>query len=382
MWLVSVWMCDLQNVLSFGLRGSLIPLLLFAMSSLYIFYRETERVTQTIVKDTGEVVKTTGVVTDVVSNDLDRILHFANFGTDRVPMTPEDVALIKKGSNSGTETPSLILMGFKPLDSLSMAQTVLDDKTYFIYPNNDDVDDDGTSTVAFANLHAAMLRKGVVGIGELLTRVTATSRMVAILAQQQQVVDYQEEGGVQVLPPGMLVVSLPFEDDVRAMAPDKNPMEANDELVQAAMDLMQHQTLEGVEIGTNFDNAAIDRFWTYLEAVALETTIPPKQDYETELNEEAVLQVAGAQIAAFRDLLPVDVKQEGKQPRKRKATLAADESGIDWVEVYKTNALFDCTIDHLKSYLRSIGARLGGKKNDLTFRVSQSIAERIQAGTI
>jgi ATP-dependent DNA helicase 2 subunit 1 len=331
-------------------------------------------VTQTIIKETGEVVKTTG---DMAAVSEERILHFANFGTDRVPISPHDVASIKKASNAGTDTNSLILLGFKPQNAIPITHTV--DKTYFIYPNDEGAEG---STDAFANLHAAMLRKKVVAIGELLTRVTTSSRMVAIFPQAERL----DDEGDQVTPPGMIVVSLPYEDDVRKMQQENEEDAATEDLIQEAIDLIRHQRLDDIEIGVNFENAAIQRFWNYIEAVALETTIPTKEQFETELNEEEVMKVAGAQIKAFRDSLPEDVKVVKKSraaPRKRKAAEAVpDESGVDWAHLYTADSLDSCKVDALKSYLRSVGARMGGRKEELVFRVSKSISERLQNGEL
>ncbi|CAB9529796.1 X-ray repair complementing defective repair in Chinese hamster cells 6 [Seminavis robusta] len=55
-------------------------------------------------------------------------------------------------------------------------------KSYFVYPNEDAIEG---STAAFAHLHQAMLKKKVVGIGELLVRHSATSRLVAIQAMEE-----------------------------------------------------------------------------------------------------------------------------------------------------------------------------------------------------
>jgi ATP-dependent DNA helicase 2 subunit 1 len=336
--------------------------------------QQTERVTQTIIKETGEVVKTTG---DTVAVSEERILYFATFGTDQVPISPYDVAAIKKASNADTGTSSLILLGFKPQNAIPITHTV--DKTYFIYPNDEGAEG---STEAFANLHAAMIRKNVVAIGELLTRVTTSSRMVAIFPQAERL----DDEGDQVTPPGMIVVSLPYEDDVRKMQQETEEDAATDDLIQEAIDLIRHQRLDDIEVGLNFENAAIHRFWNYIEAVALETTTPTKEQFETELNEEEVMKVAGAQIEAFRDSLPEDVKVVKKSraaPRKRKiAEAAPDESGMDWAQLYSTDSLDSCKVDALKSYLRSIGARMGGRKEELVFRVSNSISEKLQNGEL
>ena len=330
--------------------------------------------TQTIIKETGEVIKATGhgeAAAESMSG-IDRILHFATFGNDRVLITPVDVAKIKHVANPGTDSSSLIILGFKPQDAIPIDYTI--DKSYFIYPTDEGTDG---SIGAFANLHAAMIRKKVIAIGELLTRNTASSRMVAIFPQAEQNEIYDDGYEEQITPPGMLVVNLPFEDDVRMMEHDIVNA-ATDALVEEAVDLIRHQKLEGIELGINFENAAIEKFWGYIEAVALETTIPRKEHYETELNYEEVLNVAGAQIEAFRDSLPPDVEIE-KPKGKRKAT---GESDFDWLQLYYSDSISGCKVDDLRCYLKSIGAPTAGRKADLVIRVTQSISDRVQKGDL
>lgn len=324
---------------------------------------------QTIVKDTGEIVKTTS---KSGSTSEDRIVHFATFGTDRVPLSPNDVSKIKASSHAGTTSSSLILLGFKPNAALPITN-ILDTSSYLIYPNETAAPG---STDAFANLHASMLRKNVVAIGELLTRVTACSRLVAIYPQAER---RDSEFDDQLIPPGMIVVNLPFEDDVRKMHSDCVESIASEDLVQKTMDLICHQKLENVEIGLNFENPALTRFWRYIEAVALEMSIPEEEQYETELNEEEVLQAAGNQITSFRDILPRDIKNENQntETKGQKRKFVSDESGLDWNQLYRTGALSECKVNDLKSYLRSVGARVGGRKEDLVLRVSRSIEDVI-----
>ena len=115
------------------------------------------------------------------------IRYFAPFACERVPMTKEDVLEIKRSSNADPGGASLILLGFKPVGSIPAAHTL--ENSYLVYPNDEKV---VGSTVAFANLHAAMLRKKVLAIGELLTRgfrnveTSRDSRAGGSLAGRQQ----------------------------------------------------------------------------------------------------------------------------------------------------------------------------------------------------
>ena len=113
-----------------------------------------------------------------------RLRRFVKFGSDRIPMTKNDQIAIRKVSNANNFA-SLLLLGFHPIDSVPFYHTL--EHTYFVYPTSDS--DDRTDekipastggTEAFQYLRSSMIRKNVLAVGELLTRATATSRLVIL----------------------------------------------------------------------------------------------------------------------------------------------------------------------------------------------------------
>ena len=295
-----------------------------------------------------------------------RLQTVVEFGSKIVPISKEEVAAIKNQSNANRTDASLILLGFKHQDAVPRHYAV--EKSYYLYPNEQRI---SGSTVAFANLHAAMVRKGVAAIGELLTKATATSRLVAIYPQLEEVLS-EEDGGIQVTPPGLVAVVLPFEDDVRAL--DEDSGAASEDSIQAATDLIKHMNYPDVELGLDFKNDALAHFWTYIESVALETTLEPPKVSATQIDEEAVQEFAGKQIAEFFKTLPEDIIEE-KPSKKRK--IEPNESGeYDWDNLYQTDSLSKCTGDMLRQFLKSEGAKVSGKKDELVERASQILSGR------
>jgi ATP-dependent DNA helicase 2 subunit 1 len=332
------------------------------------------------VKETGEVIRENGATDDTLdlNGAANRILQYATFGTERVYLSNDDVAAIKRSSQPETGKACLILLGFKPISSIPIHLIL--DKAYFIYPTEEGAEG---STEAFAYLHASMRSKNVAGIGELLTHTTSTSRMVAIFPQDERKEVSENGFEEQILPPGMIIVKLPFEDDLRALEEDEN-VPAGDELIEKAMDLIQHQMLDDVEIGVNFENKSLHKFWSYIESVALDFPVPAEETYEMDLNEIEIWKAAGPQIESFRDLLPLEesikseVKLSSAVPQKRKKPeVPEDKSGIDWMHLFQTNCLPSSKVEDLKSFLKSRGSRCGGRKADLISRVSQIISEQI-----
>jgi ATP-dependent DNA helicase 2 subunit 1 len=325
--------------------------------------KRTKKSSQILSKVTGEIISS------------DRINTFVEFGGERVSMTKEEVANIKRASNGNPDDACLLLLGFKPRSALkNMHQFSLIDRTLFAYPNEQLVKG---SKAAFATLHSAMIRKDVMGIGELLQRVTATSRLVAILPQEEQLFD----DGEQEQPPGFLLVPMAYEDDIRAI-PRTGDHVADEGMTSAAKDIIRNLNLDNdIIIGESFENPVLKSLWKYIESVALGTPLEehdPDED-DTTWDKKGIMSVCGDQITAFNQLLPDD--EVIVQERKRKAApIITDYTGIDWFKEYNENALEDLTVDELKAYLRSQGERISGRKTDLIERVRTHLHERIESG--
>lgn len=202
--------------------------------------RRTEVVTKKINQETGEVLAGEGAA----AAD-DRIVKFATIGTDRIQIHKDDPMNIRKANNGGATSGRLLLRGFKPINAIPMTHTI--GSAYFAYP----VDDYAKgSKKAFANLHAAMLRKKVLAIAEFVARPTTSSRLVSVIPQSEQFA----EDEYQILPPGMLVCTLPYEDDTRSLKADVGDT-ATQESVDAALNLIRKQKFdERIEIGYHFEN--------------------------------------------------------------------------------------------------------------------------------
>eukprot|EP00537_Pseudo-nitzschia_pungens_P013005 CAMPEP_0172392606 /NCGR_PEP_ID=MMETSP1061-20121228/8689_1 /TAXON_ID=37318 /ORGANISM="Pseudo-nitzschia pungens, Strain cf. pungens" /LENGTH=795 /DNA_ID=CAMNT_0013123477 /DNA_START=161 /DNA_END=2548 /DNA_ORIENTATION=- len=380
--------------------------------------RETIKVRYTLEKDTGKDVarfwnKPTIEQREHQRNQpgMRRFRHFFKFANELVPMTQQDMGAIRNNAN-GDYAPGLTVLGFKSRDAIPFHHST--SKTFVIFPNDTDVQG---SRNAFDHLHAAMLRKNVLGVGEVLhNRENSQSRLVAI---------YPFES-TSYLPHGMYVATLPFEDDMRAVAPDAASTEwdlkqeekkdwigatfslqnqpdsigsnardgfsdansqkhmlgniASEDLIKAAVKLMSRQSLKSFEIGLHFENAALTEFYSYLKSVVF-NTVKEEMDYDTTIDPELVLEIARKEIETFKSFLPIDVEQEATAPsRKRERNKVPDTSGINWEELYRTDDVGSCKMDLLKQYLRSVGLPTSGRKSDLVERVTRSIEMKSTTG--
>jgi Ku70/Ku80 beta-barrel domain len=324
---------------------------------------------------------------------LARFRSFFEFVDELIPLQAEDTKQILKLANGGYE-PGLTILGFKPRESVPFFHSI--HFPLIIYPNDKEVQG---STAAFAQLHNAMLRKGVVAIGEAHHREYWQSRLVAVIPLEKTTSD-----DVSGRPAGMLVIKLPFEDDIRAIAPDEASKElersnatrkmsidvkiapsdvvkadrpdhigstgtgevsddapffgsiAPDDLVTAAEKMVNKLTVNKRADLVDVPNDAIEDFYTYLKSVALD--LPrEKIDRGEKINASMLSSKTKAAIDDFLLLLPKDAPSQKKPAAARKRTkdLPPDETGIDWKTLYETDKLSSCKNDQLKACLRSMG---------------------------
>ena len=109
-----------------------LPILAFVLTM--ASSRMTEKVTQVIAMETGEILRTTGSSEPSKPIPSDLIFTYTEFGGERVPLTPTDIADIKRASNSGQEIASVALRGFKPMSALPITHIL--EKSFFCYPND------------------------------------------------------------------------------------------------------------------------------------------------------------------------------------------------------------------------------------------------------
>ena len=286
-----------------------------------------------------------------------------------MPFSEDDKLAIKNQCNANPDYPSLILLGFKPAASVPFYHLLKN--PYLAYPNDEAC---RGSADAFAHLHASMLRKNVVGVAEFLFRAGAISFLVALFPVEEDLAatdkDEDEDNDLlQRRPPGLRMVRIPFADEVRGVATDEATHTfsstgvdvASKALVEAALKLVERQQLNA-EIGEDFENPAVEKYWDYIEALALEEGKKAGRTFDTELDESIVLKRAGSEIERFSFLLPDDVALEKKRKAK---VLENDNTGIDWVALWHDDGLSQCKVPQLKTFLGSRGEPKTGKKDEV-----------------
>ena len=309
---------------------------------------------------------------------LKRLRKFFELGGELIPIKNSEIYELKRRSNA-SDFASLKLIGFKNKSAVPYHYTL--DASYFCYPNEDMV---LGSTEAFAYLHQSMLKQKVVGIGELLVRKTATSYLVAIYAIQERVASEDaDEVGRLISPPGWVVRLLPYEDEMRTLDASNDASFTDEDLVQAALpgvidkmsDLISHMHLAYKEVGVDFKNQHIEKFWDYVEAIALEEGREADDYRINPLDDKETLADLTRRAKAVSHLLPEDPPKETKKRGNEKISADVD---TNW-ENHLDN-LHKFTKKDLVLGLKKYNCPVSGNKNALAERLREAIHSSLNGG--
>jgi len=306
-------------------------------------------------KETGETV------------DLERDGEtYLPLGEARVPFKRATVDKVKVAAAKVVERVGIKALGFKKVEGMILEERI--GKSYFIQPavpqKGEPVAE--TNRSALLSLHASMLKRNVQLICLLHLRTTGLPRIATMTAQPETF----SEGGEQSDPPGFVLSTLPFEDDLRS-----NPspiLEASKGQVSQVKTFIGENYLSGVEWGYSFKNPALARFWSYISSVAEEGTA----------GKEEVVDETDFFTGDIELTLPEPVEEDSgkkrkaaRSPAEKKAkqakVLPPDTSGVEWHIALAEGIVAERNVEELKKFLRSRGAKLGGRKAELVDRVEE-----------
>jgi hypothetical protein len=220
-----------------------------------------------------------------------------------------------------------------------------------------------------------MMSKNALLLGEVLTRKTATTRLVAGWALSE-FTEKDEDEEYMLRPPGLLMIVLPFDNEIKNPISDattraEEPL-ATEALVEEAKAIVDGITVTP-KFGVHFPNKGLELFWHTLEEVALNERNVAAQD-ETMMTQEDVLKLVGSHLQNFMELLPTDPEPVKKRKERE---LVPDDSGIDWVDEFSEGRLATHKIPDLKKFLRSVGATVSGSKTELIERMKPFLEKKL-----
>ncbi|EAU85129.2 Ku70 [Coprinopsis cinerea okayama7 len=200
----------------------------------------------------------------------------------------------------------------------------------------------------FKALLNSMIEKDKIGLALVLMRKNASPVFCYLLPQKET-----RDGAYQVDPPGIHIIPLPFADDIRA-APFDEALRASAPLVEKAKAFVDKLKIkQGTYPPDAYPNPALAYHNAQLEASAF------REEYDPDSFEDLTLP-------------PVEGihKRAGKLLKGWKEALEEDPS-FDVVPVATTGSKRKALkVDQLKEFLRSKGAAVSGKKDELIQRVS------------
>lgn len=194
-------------------------------------------------------------------------------GGEKIPLSKEEVAEIKK-----FDEPGIRLMGFKPLSSLKLYHNLR--TSYFVFPN-----DEVKAYILFVTLNflqrisnssqlcdaliKKLLQKEQIAIVKIVPRRSSSVRFAALLPQSESF----DKDHFQT-PAGFNLIFLPYADDMRK--PDQIKVENINEPTAVQVNnakLLVNSLTADIEC-RNFENPAIQTFYTRLQAIALDEKKP------------------------------------------------------------------------------------------------------------
>ena len=305
-----------------------------------------------------------------------RLCTYVEVQNTRIPLSEREKIELKAKSHPH-KFASLRVIGFRPADSIDRTTASIE-QPYFCIPPDDTESRVKGSRPAFSAIHKAMMNKNALMLGEVLTRKSATTRLVAAWALPELIEHDEDDGEEDIIhPAGLLVIVLPWRNEIKKPISDATTKAAeplvSKALVEEAKMIVNGLTVEP-RIGFHFPNKSLELFWEKLEELALNERKSGKDD-ETVMSQEDFVKHVGENLDRFMDLLPEDLTPVKK---KREREKVPDESGIDWLEAYSKETLGSYKVDELKMYLKSVGEKTTGRKQELIERMMPHLKKALE----
>ncbi|RIA89531.1 SPOC like C-terminal domain-containing protein [Glomus cerebriforme] len=256
----------------------------------------------------------------------DDIKYCYEYGGEKIAFTKAEVAELRRFGQKG-----LNLIGFKPSSAAKIHYNV--EHALFLYPDEGQFEG---SRRTFAALHKKMLEMDKVAICYLVKRDNSLPSFVALQAQAEKL----DEDKRQVFPPGFNMIPLPFADDIRPLPPHAEISPAPDEMIDILKPIVDKLHMKGGFDPNRFNNPELERFYDVLQALAFDKEVPSHITDST-----------------------------------RGTTRGSGSSdSVDIKSLWEQDKLKTATVDQLKAYVQSIGAKPTRLKADLINQVVEFLS--------
>ena len=323
-----------------------------------------------LASDTNEPVSMKRVYTHPVTKEKllpSSTLKFVNYGGKNIKFTLDEK---KSMNNLELDAHPLKLCGFKPLSVIKPSDFVR--CCSFLYPSELTVE--GSKSMFSALLHSCH-KKQVMAVCKFKPRSVSGMSFVGLIPQ----IEEKDDNGVQIAPPGFHVFYLPWLDDLRPVPIVNLPEEVSAEAVDAAEEVIKKLKLKRF---IPVDNCSIQSVNKLVEAHALHRDNFDKPEDETLPDTERMKRKLGDKAQAFlgqvydQDYDPMKGAKKAKQEKTAKEKpKKVDVCDLDMEAEYKRGNVAKLTVDTLKSWCKSQGIAVTGKKKaDLVDIISREFS--------
>ncbi|CAJ2628321.1 unnamed protein product [Trifolium pratense] len=295
--------------------------------------------------------------------------RFHPYKSQNIVFSTKELSEIKR-----VATGHLNLLGFKPLSYLRDYYNLK--PSTFLYPSDESTEG---SMCTFIALHRSMIQLNRFAVA--FSGSSSRPQMVALISQDEVI-----QSGVQIEPPGMHMIYLPYSDDIRLIEERYSDTsgavtKASDDQIKKAADLIKRVDLKDFSV-FQFSNPALQRHYEVLQALALEEDEIPEIKDETLPDEEGM---ARPRVVRALEEFKTSVygenydeesehgtgkPTEASKKRKAHTEYAMKEcENYDWGELADTGKLKDLTVVELKYYLSGHNLPVSGKKEALVSRI-------------
>lgn len=308
-------------------------------------------------RDTNEDVKTQRQFIDhmtgapLLPSDINK---FQEYGGRKIELTQDEVGVTQKSLLDGSV--GLGLVAFKPRSELRLVDFVR--SCHFLYPDESLVKG---SHQLFTSLLLKCLDRDVVAICTYKPRDTSLPSYVALYPQNEE----KDADGAQTVPPGFLIVYLPFADDFRNV-PDnvRFTMDPSTTLVDHARTVVKRLRMKHYNPEA-FENPSLQSHYRLIEALALQKDDLEEEDEDTTLPPMDVMaKRLGNTSQTFLSALNLEIGDDVVVGRAKKGGGATMNGEVDMEKHIRDKNVHVLKVNDLKQFLKSVGVVVTGKKKD------------------
>ncbi|KAG0181422.1 X-ray repair cross-complementing protein 6 [Apophysomyces sp. BC1034] len=296
------------------------------------------------------------------------IKHYYPYGGEKIVFSKDEIKKIRTYID-----PGIVLIGFKPRRALRRHYNM--SHSYFIYPDEQEYEG---STRTFSALLYAMLKQNQIAICSFVPRANSLPKIVALLPQAEELSDC----GVQIVPPGLNVIILPYADDIRDIPAESTP-QASEEIIELTKKCINKSTVHGHYNDMAIENPSLRRHYESLHAIVLEKDIGEPVD-QTIPDYEEIHERIGGNIRKLKEALDKEAPEEldelesGKYKvggaASSRAKRSMTEGSVE--DHWRDHTLDRCLVSELKSWLSANGQPVTGLKAELAERVCNVLNQR------